>query len=199
MTADSPDAVSEVPTRRAPDAIRTPRLLGVRLTLDHEALFMGLHRDRRVVRWLGAGEDEEVSAADNREWLNARIARWDEHGFGQYALFETDAPDAAAGRFAGRAGLQQVDADVGEAVGDPRTVELMYAFAHHAWGRGLATEIAGRLLNVARDDLGLSWLLADTVPHNLRSRGVMKRAGFVHMGEFWHDDHWMVWYRKDLV
>jgi RimJ/RimL family protein N-acetyltransferase len=205
---------------RAPEVIRTSRLLASRISLEHEPLFMGLHQDQRVVRWLGAA-DEEVTARDNRAWLDERMAHWDRHRFGMYTLFETAAADAAAdapeggviaatagrgsavgeaagGRFAGRAGLQRVAANVGETVGDPGGVELMYALAHRAWGRGLATEIAGRLLEVARDDLGLAEVIADTVPDNARSRAVIERLGMAFQGSFWHDDHWMVWYRMAL-
>lgn len=196
----------------APDVICTPRLLGRRIAPEHEPLFLMLHGDSRVVRWLGA-EDEEVSAQENREWLEERSAHWNEHGFGLYALLEVDAPGRtiahvgaeqgaggteAAGRFVGRAGLQRVDADVGKAVGDPGAVELMYALAYDAWGRGLATEIGERLISVARDDLGLKQIIADAVPHNERSRRVIERLGMDYQGEFWHDDHWMSWYRMAL-
>ena len=99
----------------------------------------------------------------------------------------------------GRAGLQRVDADIGELIGDPDTVELMYALSFAAWGRGYATEIGRELLRVARDDLGCAEIVADTVPHNERSRRVMERLGFAYERDIWHDDHPMVLYRKHLV
>ncbi len=102
------------------------------------------------------------------------------------------------GRLVGRAGIQQVEPDVGEVVGDPSAIELMYALAFDAWGQGFASEIARRLLEVARDDLGRAEIIADTVPHNVRSRRVMEGLGFIYEGEFWHDDHTMVLYRKAL-
>ena len=102
------------------------------------------------------------------------------------------------GRFVGRAGIHRVDPDVGEVVGDPDAIELMYALAFDAWGHGFAGEISRRLLEVARDDLGRSEIIADTVPHNVRSRRVMERLGFIAEREFWHDDHTMVLYRKAL-
>ena len=98
----------------------------------------------------------------------------------------------------GRAGIQQVEPDVGEIVGDPAAIELMYALSFDAWGQGFATEIARRLLEVARDDLGRAEIIADTVPHNVRSRRVMEGLGFIYEGEFWHDDHTMVLYRRAL-
>ena len=105
---------------------------------------------------------------------------------------------APPGRFVGRAGIQRVDPDVGEVVGDLAAIELMYALAFDAWGHGFASEIGRRLLDVARDDLGRAEIIADTVPHNVRSRRVMEGLGFVYEREFWHDDHTMVLYRKTL-
>jgi GNAT superfamily N-acetyltransferase len=105
---------------------------------------------------------------------------------------------APPGRFAGRAGIHRVDPDVGEVVGDPEAIELMYALAFDAWGHGFAGEIGRRLLEIARDDLGRAEIIADTVPHNVRSRRVMEALGFVCEREFWHDDHTMVLYRKTL-
>jgi len=176
---------------RAPDILRTERLIGRRPTAADEALFLAFHRDPRVLAWLGGGE-EEITEQENREWLDHKLRHWELHGFGLYALF------AAGGRLIGRAGIQQVDPDVGEVVGDPQAIELMYALAFDAWGQGYASEISRRLLEVARDDLGRAEIIADTVPHNVRSRRVMEALGFAYEREFWHDDHTMVLYRRAL-
>jgi len=209
---------------RAPEVIRTERLVGRRLTAADESLFLAFHRDPRVLSWLGGGDDE-ITEPENREWLDDKLRHWETHGFGLYALFEIGAaaptgavavssrvegagsPDvgaasqdagAAVGRLVGRAGIQQVDPDVGEILGDATAIELMYALAYDFWSRGLGTEIAGRLLEVARHDLGRAEIIADTMPHNLRSRRVMEGLGFVYEREFWHDDHTMVLYRRAL-
>ena len=196
---------------QAPDVLATERLVGRRLRAADEPLLLSFHRDARVLRWLGGG-DEEISEQENREWLDEKLLHWETHGFGLYAWFEIDEPgvppdsappdsappDAPPSRFVGRAGIHRVDPDVGEVVGDPEAIELMYALAFDAWGHGFAGEIGRRLLEVARDDLGRSEIIADTVPHNARSRRVMEGLGFVYEREFWHDDHWMVLYRKAL-
>jgi len=204
------------------------RLAGRRLPRAEEPLFLAFHRDPRVVVWLGGGE-AEVSEQENREWLDDKLAHWERHGFGLYAWFGRDesapglavpASEARAGegealdeqgdppgarlappgaRLIGRAGLQRVDADVGELLGDPEAVELMYALSFAAWGRGYASEIGRELLRVARDDLGCAEIVADAVPHNVRSRRVMERLGFAYEREIWHDDHPMVLYRRRLV
>jgi RimJ/RimL family protein N-acetyltransferase len=183
--------VGEIGT--APDVVTTERLVGRRLTADDEPLFLAFHRDPRVVAWLGGGE-EEITEQENREWLHEKLRHWELHGFGLYALFERTPTSS----FVGRAGIHQVDPDVGEVVGDPVAIELMYALAFDAWGHGYAGEISRRLLEVARDDLGRAEIIADTVPHNVRSRRVMEGLGFVYEREFWHDDHTMVLYRRAL-
>ena len=172
--------------------MRTERLVGRRPTPADEPLFLVFHRDPRVVSWLGGGE-QEITEQENREWLDDKLRHWEQNGFGLYALFARD------GRLIGRAGIQQVDADVGEVVGDPRAIELMYALAFDAWGQGYASEIARRLIEVARDDLGRTEIIADTVPHNVRSRRVMEALDFSYEREFWHDDHTMVLYRRPLA
>ena len=202
---------------QAPDVLATERLVGRRLTAADEPLLLSFHRDARVVSWLGGG-DEEISEQENREWLDDKLRHWEAHGFGLYAWFEAGEADASGsasgpssdsasgsppdsvppGRFVGRAGIHRVDPDVGEVVGDPEAIELMYALAFDAWGHGFAREIGRRLLEVARDDLGRAEIIADTVPHNVRSRRVMEGLGFVYEREFWHDDHTMVLYRKTL-
>ena len=204
-------------SKQAPDVLATERLVGRRLTAADEALLLSFHRDARVVRWLGGG-DEQISERENREWLDEKLRHWDTHGFGLYGWFEAGgaraldfasgassdaapglAPDAAQlGRFVGRAGIHRVDPDVGEVVGDPEAIELMYALAFDAWGHGFAHEIGRRLLEVARDDLGRAEIIADAVPHNVRSRRVIEGLGFSYEREFWHDDHTMVLYRKAL-
>ncbi len=210
---------------RAPETIRTERLVGRRLTPADEPLFLAFHNDPRVVSWLG-GDEDGVSEQDNHEWLDDKLAHWERHGFGLYAWFGRDGTvpglevpaNPAAGlssvevvahgageqagppgaRLVGRAGLQQVDDDIGELIGAPAAVELMYALSFAAWGRGYASEIARELLRVARDDLGCAEIVADTVPHNERSRRVMEHLGFAYERDIWHDDHPMVLYRRRL-
>ena len=72
---------------QARDVLTTERLVGRRLTAADEPLFLSFHRDARVLRWLGGG-DEEITEQENREWLDEKLRHWELHGFGLYALFE---------------------------------------------------------------------------------------------------------------
>ena len=74
----------------------------------------------------------------------------------------------------GRAGLRHFDS------GAKDEVELVYGYVSQAWGRGLATEMARALVELAFGPLGLEELIAFTLPDNRRSRRVMEKAGFVY-------------------
>jgi ribosomal-protein-alanine N-acetyltransferase len=49
-------------------------------------------------------------------------------------------------------------------------------------GRGLATTAVGEIMRIAFGELGLHRVEAGTMPHNVRSRAVLERNGFVRYG-----------------
>lgn len=49
-------------------------------------------------------------------------------------------------------------------------------------GRGLATRALSRVVEVARDELGLHRIEAGTLPHNVGSQVVLRRCGFEQYG-----------------
>ena len=71
-------------------------------------------------------------------------------------------------------------------VGGRDEVELLYALVPGAWGRGLATQLARASARVAFEALGLTEIVAFTLPDNARSRAVMARAGFGFEREIVH-------------
>ena len=189
--------MTDVPLR-APELITTARLVARRLAPGDEPRFLTLHRDREVVYWLDPDNPDEITEAENHEWLERHLRRWRDEGFGLYAVFEREAVGERIDetRFVGRAALTTVPDDVAELVDAPGAVELGYAFARAAWGRGYAGEIGRRLLEVARDDLGLGEVVAYTMVENVRSRRVLERLGFVYDREFVHDGVPDVFYRR---
>jgi hypothetical protein len=68
-------------------------------------------------------------------------------------------------------------------------VELAYALMAEYWNRGLATEMAGAILSVAFERLGIEELVCFTLTTNRASQRVMEKAGFeyerdvVHAGQ----------------
>jgi RimJ/RimL family protein N-acetyltransferase len=89
-------------------------------------------------------------------------------GFGPWLLLE-------AAAVVGNAGFH----------GPPQdgVVELGYGLAPEVWGRGLATEAAGALVEWARADGRVERIVADVEPSNAASQAVLAKLGFVRAGE----------------
>jgi ribosomal-protein-alanine N-acetyltransferase len=159
--------------RTAPDRFETARLRAERIAREHHPLFVALAEDERMAAWLGGVPPR----ARMDERLLADLAHWNEHGFGDWALFERD-----SGEFVARGGLRRV-----EIVGRPE-VELGYAIVPERWGQGLATELSEAAVRIGFDDVGLEEIVAFTLPHNLASRRVMEKVGFAYERDFeWAD------------
>ena len=153
------------------ETFSTERLIAERLCARHLEELCRLHQDPRVMATLGGLR----SAEETKAHLEKSLTHWARHGFGLWAL-----RDKAEGRFVGRAGLRHVF------VGGGEEVELAYALAAEAWGRGLATEIARALLRLAFERLDLTEVVAFTLPTNLASRRVMEKVGFTFERDIVH-------------
>lgn len=182
-------------SRALAPAFRTRRLLAQRLNERHLDQLVRFNADPEVRQWLGGVR----GAQETREQLVDVIEpHWEEYGYGVYALFEKEAECDASGarELVGRAGLERVPVDVGEAIGEPDAVELLYALAPAYWGRGYATEIAGALTGLALGPLDLDSVVAYTLPHNQRSRHVLEKSGFVYERDILHETLPHVLYRR---
>lgn len=104
-----------------------------------------------------------------REYIARQREGYAEHGYG---LWRADL--RATGETAGICGLVKRDGldhpDVG------------YAFLQRFWGQGLASESAAATLAHAREQLGLSTVVAITKPENKGSRAVLERIGMRFIG-----------------
>ena len=121
--------------------------------------------DPRVAPWLALGPD-----ADFDEMARRHERHWREHGFG-YWLFRED------GQLVGRGGLQRA------LVEEDEEVEAGWAVHGDLWGRGYATEI-GRIALAHAAELGLSRIVAFTMPDNRASRRVMEKLGMTYERDF---------------
>ena len=151
------------------DVFETDRLSAERLSPAHFETLCRMHRDEAVMATLGGVRSDR----ETRDFLDKNLAHWDRHGFGLWIL-----RDRASGEFTGRAGLRPVDIE-GEA-----GVELAYALMAAYWGRGLATEISVRLLEIGFRHLGLDEIVCYTRADNHASRNVMQKRGFVFERDF---------------
>jgi RimJ/RimL family protein N-acetyltransferase len=98
----------------------------------------------------------------------AYVGEFEKHGFSFWAV---EVPGVAP--FIGFAGLRAA------AFNAPfcPCVEIGWRLAFDAWGHGYATEAGLAALKYGFGDLGLSEILAWTVPANVRSQAVMVRLG----------------------
>lgn len=121
-----------------------------------------LWQDPAVTATLGGSRPPDVVQG----LLEAIIAHRAAHGWGWWIL-----RDRATAAFVGYGGIRHAIFD-----GQPE-IELGYALLRPAWGRGLATELAGEAVRLAIDDLRLGSVVAITTPANTASRRVMEKAG----------------------
>jgi [ribosomal protein S5]-alanine N-acetyltransferase len=164
----------------APDVIETPRMRGERIGPEHHGLLLALLGDPRVGATLGGAQSPERVTA----YVGFEVARWERDGVG-YWMFR----DRETGEGVARGGLSRTH------VGGRDEVEVGWAVMPDRWGRGYATELGAAAIGVAFDTLGVSDVVAYTLPHNLASRSVMEKLGFGYEREVVHADLPHVLYR----
>ena len=143
--------------------MRTPRLI-LREWRDSDcAPFAALSADPAVTEFLPSQADR--SASDS--WIRRMRFHHAEHGFGYWAVELFGEADLI-----GAIGLSRV----GSLPFAP-AVEIGWRLAPAYWGRFCATEAARAVIDDGFGRLGLSEIVAFTVPVNERSRRVMERLG----------------------
>lgn len=130
-----------------------------------------MHHDRKVMATLGGLRSEDGTI----RYLRDNLDHWDRYGYGIWVF-----RDVENGWFVGRAGLPDTRA------GGNDGVELAYALAAEYWNRGLATEMARAILNLAFERLGLTNVVRFTLPTNRASRRVVEKVGFDYEREVTH-------------
>ncbi|WP_372453597.1 GNAT family N-acetyltransferase [Pseudonocardia abyssalis] len=151
--------------------IETERMVLRRCTPADVDDLVALHTDPAVMRYLGPCDEtaEHVRDAVLPSWHSL-----DElgDGFGYRVAIERDG-GAFLGWFLFRAPRK-----------DPRpgVIEVGYRLHRAAWGRGLATEGARRLVDKGFAELPIDTVVADTMTINTGSRRVMEKLGMRYVG-----------------
>jgi ribosomal-protein-alanine N-acetyltransferase len=146
--------------------IDTERLRLRRLRAADEPDVIALDADPEVMKYVGSPpgpRSAETTAERTRQWL--RI----EEPLGFWVVESRD-----DGRFLGLCALLRMP--------DGGDVELAYRVTRAAWGRGIASEAAGALVDHAFGDLRLPRLVAVTYPANRGSQRVLDKLGFTREG-----------------
>jgi RimJ/RimL family protein N-acetyltransferase len=153
------------------ETFQTERLAAERLSLDHLGELLRMNRDPSVMATLGGVRPDE----ETERYLRDNLEHWERYGFGIWAF-----RDGKDGSFVARAGLRHTH------VGGNDEVELAYALRSEYWGRGLATELAGAVVAVGFERLGLDDVVAFTLPTNRGSWRVMEKTGFEYERDVVH-------------
>lgn len=137
-----------------------------------------------VGAWIG--QSQGFSFELTQKLLDLHLKSWEERGHGVWAVI-----DKASEKLIGHCGLKyRVKFD---------GVELLYSLDHQFWGRGLATEAATAAVKEGFTTLGLSKLISYTQPHNLASRRVMEKQGFVFIKNITHANLPHVFYELEKM
>lgn len=136
---------------------------------DREML-MRIYGDPATNTFNPAGPLENLDEA--QQLLDRWIAHWQQHGFGNMALIQRDAPCEILG-FGGFS--------LREFGGKPVN-NLGYRLATHAWGQGLATEFTRTMVRYGFEECGLQVIDAAVRANHLVSQRVLEKAGFTVNG-----------------
>lgn len=123
-----------------------------------------------------AFDDKEV-----QEWLEKQLRRYDEHGFGLWAVILKD-----SGAFIGQCGLTVQDFNGTD------VVEIGYLFKKAYWHNGYATEAAAACKKYAFETLKVRRVYSIIRDNNIPSQMVAKRNGMTAVGrldKFYYNMH----------
>jgi RimJ/RimL family protein N-acetyltransferase len=146
------------------DEVRTERLVLRSWREEDREPFARMNADPRVMEFF----PETLSRDESDALVDRAMAHFVTHGFGPWAAELRD-----TGAFIGYVGLSVPRF---EAAFTP-CVEIGWRLAAEHWGRGLATEGAGAVVERAFGELGLAEIVSFTSEGNVRSRRVMERLG----------------------
>jgi [ribosomal protein S5]-alanine N-acetyltransferase len=148
------------------ERLTTTSLLLDPLTREDYPWMVRLYADAEVMRYIGNGPRAAEESRQRLDWFLDQAARL---GFGYWVL-----RDRATREPVGGAMLM---------VRTPSAkVELGFALARTAWGRGLASEAAKALVDHAFRTLGVPELEAFTHQDNAASGAVLRKAGMRDAG-----------------
>ena len=152
--------------------LETPRLTLRRWQEDDRAPFAAMNADPTVMRYFAA----PLTRTESDEAIERYRAAFNRDGFSFFAAILRD-----TGEFVGTIGLQ-IMRDVVPNLPQP-AVEIGWRLTRAGQGRGLATEGATAIVNLAFGELGLKEIVAVTAIPNQPSRHVMEKLGMKHRPE----------------
>ena len=155
---------------KAKPFMETERLIIRNWLADDWRLVRPMSLDPEVMRYIG--HYQPWSEKETRQFVANRIADYERYGWTMWPLVlkETET-------FIGYCGFLR--RKYGEYKGE---IEIGYALAKDAWGRGLAAEAGVRILQYGFEVLGFDRVIASARPENARSIRVMEKMGMHSIG-----------------
>jgi RimJ/RimL family protein N-acetyltransferase len=172
---------------RGTDCIESERLILRGISENDLEFLVRLHAAPNVAIYLGPGRPR--SSEETLTWLRSTLWTYENLALGQLVVLRK-----SDGLLIGRCGLSDVAVEIRPAVGAvprawydrsqaPGNAELVfdrelgYTLDPSCWGRGYASEAAGRVFDYACDVLRLSRVISLIHPDNIRSLRVAHRFG----------------------
>lgn len=90
------------------------------------------------------------------------------YGFGMWLIYDKISKDLI-----GRAGIE-----IRDTCDEDNQAELGFCIASDRWGQGLAFEVCSEIVRLAKEEYGLTSLIARCDPDNLASRKLLEKLGF---------------------
>jgi RimJ/RimL family protein N-acetyltransferase len=147
--------------------LETERLLLRQWSLKDLDAIVAMDRDPEVYRFLEEPGDPDEQRDDMRERILTDFGA----GLGTWSIFPRGSPE----NFLGIVHIIPID-DEGP------DVELGFRLVRAAWGQGLASEAAARLIRHGFETVGLDEIIAVTDPDNEGSERTLVRLGFKREG-----------------
>ncbi len=162
------------------EPLSTGRLILRDVTEADAELLFDLHSDPEVMRYVGPQPASDVAGYRDRirtvylpvqahPWHGVRIVL--DRASGEFLGWVFVRP-ATASRFAGEIGWTR-----------PDEVEVGYRYRRFAWGRGVATEAATPLIQIALTDPTTTAVVACALAGNAGSLRVLEKLGLKRIGE----------------
>ena len=152
-----------------PPTLPTERLVLRELRLTDAPEVANGAGDKRVARFL-IQVPSPYPVALARRWITGRIEWWDGGRGVTYAITTKRAPETLVGTVS----LRRFARD--------RRAELGYWIAQREWGKGIATEAAGALVDFGFAQLDLARIYAQVLAGNDGSARVLAKLGMIHEG-----------------
>lgn len=151
-------------TRKCFENVETERLVLRKVTRsDLEDIFR-IHSDPEANLYTSRGPMEDIDSA--RAKLNVWLKDWRKDGFGYWAvIFKDD------NRMNGIGGVKKIE------FGNREVLNLYYNLSPEKWGRGYATEMVAKALEIAGYCLPSYPVVARVREMNVPSRKVAEKAG----------------------